>query len=181
MPKRLVDDRQDPAIPLESLPLLEELRKTRGPTPNVLRSLSLSPQALRGFLSLQTALESSLTPRIRDFVALAVSQVNGCRYCLAAHSFNGVRNHRLSDTDVREARVSALGEVKERAAAQFAASVTRMRGKILPVDLQLARNAGFSDGELIEIIALVAQYSLTNLVNNVFDTPLDYSLVESFV
>jgi alkylhydroperoxidase family enzyme len=52
------------------------------------------------------------------------------------------------------------------------------RGKVSDADLAMVRAAGFSDANIVEIIALSAQYMLTNFVNNVFDTEIDFPVVD---
>jgi alkylhydroperoxidase family enzyme len=58
---------------------------------------------------------------------------------------------------------------KRHAAIQFARKVIETFGKVSDADLKASRDAGYTDANLIEVIALLAMYSLTNFLNNVFD------------
>jgi alkylhydroperoxidase family enzyme len=55
------------------------------------------------------------------------------------------------------------------------------RGKVSENDLRAVREAGFSEANIVEIIALAAQFMLTNFVNNAFDTEVDFPVVETEV
>jgi AhpD family alkylhydroperoxidase len=73
---------------------LKVLSQQLGFTPNYFKLMSLSPSTLSGFVALQGALGRTIDARTRDIVALAVSQANGCRYCLSAHSHTAAQfNH----------------------------------------------------------------------------------------
>ncbi len=74
------------AAPAASKPLLDAVEKQLGVVPNLFRLVALSPAALQGFLGLNGALGKALDVRTRERIALAVAQINGCDYCLSAHS-----------------------------------------------------------------------------------------------
>jgi alkylhydroperoxidase family enzyme len=59
-------------------------------TPNLFKIMALSPNALNGWAGLQGALAKTLDAKTRDDIALAVSQVNGCHYCLSEHGMGNV-------------------------------------------------------------------------------------------
>lgn len=63
------------------------------------------------------------------------------------------------------------------AAVAFARKLTQTSGKVATADLDAVRAAGYSDANIVEIIALSAQFMLTNFVNNVFDTEIDFPMV----
>ena len=71
----------------ESQAILAGVGSTLGFVPNVTRLLSLSPIALEAFVGLQKTLSKALDARTRNGLALAVSNPNGCNYCIAIHSF----------------------------------------------------------------------------------------------
>jgi AhpD family alkylhydroperoxidase len=77
------------AAPAAAQPLLEAVKKQLGSAPNLFRITANSPAALEGYLSLNGALaKGALDAATRERIALAVAQVNGCRYCLAAHTIS---------------------------------------------------------------------------------------------
>ena len=75
------------------------------------------------------------------------------------------------DVKTRDSIGLAVSEVKRDAAVQFARKVSETRGKVSDADLKAVRDAGHTDANVMEIVALVAQYSLTNSLNNVCSIP----------
>jgi alkylhydroperoxidase AhpD family core domain len=73
--------------PPESKPILDNVDKMLGFVPNLHRLMSISPNALSGWATLMGSLAKTLDVKTRDGIALAVSEADGCDYCLAAHSF----------------------------------------------------------------------------------------------
>ncbi len=73
--------------PAPSQPLLEAVKKQLGSAPNMFRLISNSPAALEGYLALSGALNKGALPaQTRERIALAVAEINGCNYCLSAHT-----------------------------------------------------------------------------------------------
>src|SRR6185295_17674288 len=78
------------AAPAASRPLLEAVKKQLGVVPSLFRLVSNSPAALEGYLGLMGALNKDKLPApTRERIALAVAELNGCSYCLSAHSYLG--------------------------------------------------------------------------------------------
>lgn len=163
----------DEQTPEASRPMLAGVKKAFGMVPNVFKVLAHSPATLNSYLQFNQANEhSSLTPRQRETVALAVSQHNGCEYCTAVHSLMGSKAGLTAD-ELRSARDGQLD-----AYAGFAREVTASRGKVSDEVLATARSAGLTDAVLIEIIAQVTLLTFTNLLNNVAKTTLDFPAVD---
>lgn len=75
------------AAPAASQPLLQAVKKQLGMAPNLFRLVANSPAALEGYLSLSGALgKGELPAPTRERVALAIAEINGCDYCLSAHT-----------------------------------------------------------------------------------------------
>ncbi len=155
--------------PAGSRPLLESVQRSLGFLPNVFKTLAHAPAALNGYLALSQALaKSSLSAAERETIALAASQTNGCEYCLAAHSvFAGKAG--LDAEAIRGARDGRLN-----ALARFARLVTEHRGQLSHVQLAEARTAGLSDAKIVEVIANVSLLTLTNYLNNLAATEIDF-------
>ena len=164
--------------PEASRPLLEAVQKKIGFAPNIYKLISNSPAALEGTLSLTEALgKGALDARTRERIALAVANVNGCNYCNAAHTAiaGGLKMDTIEITANRKGRSS---DPKAEVAVAFARKVAIFRADVTSTDVQVVRDAGFSDAELVEIVAHVALNTLTNYVNEVFGTPIDFPEVE---
>jgi uncharacterized peroxidase-related enzyme len=166
------------AAPAAAQPLLEAVKKQLGSAPNLFRITANSPAALEGYLSLNGALaKGALDAATRERIALAVAQVNGCRYCLAAHTYLGKNVAKLSDAEIAANRNGHSSDPKADAAVIFARKVTLDRGAVTDADFALVRAAGYSDAEVVEIVAHVALNTLTNYINEVFGTEVDFPAV----
>ena len=163
-------------VPTDSKPTLDVFTKNIGFTPNMLATFALSPIAFNAWATLRRALGKSFDVKTRESISLAVSEVNGCDYCLGAHS-HGAAQARMSADEIILARKGHASDPKRDAAVQFARKVIETRGHVGDADLKAVRDAGYTDANIIEIVALVAMYSLTNFFNNVFDPEKDFPAV----
>ncbi|MEK8029801.1 carboxymuconolactone decarboxylase family protein [Ideonella sp. DXS29W] len=166
--------------PAASKPLLEAVHQKLGVVPNLMKLLGQSPAALEGYLSLSGALDKgTLDVKLRESLALAVAEFNGCDYCLAAHSYIGKNLVKLTDDEIAQARDARALDVRRAAALRFAQRVASERGRVQDSDIAALRSAGFNDAETIEIVLHVALNVLTNYVNNVARTDVDFPRVSS--
>ncbi|MEO7728717.1 MAG: carboxymuconolactone decarboxylase family protein [Burkholderiales bacterium] len=164
--------------PAATRPLLETVNKQLGVVPNLMKVLGNSPAALGGYLSLNGALsKGALGPKTSERIALAIAEINGCGYCLAAHTYLGKNVAKLDDAEIAANRDGTSTDPKADAAVRFAAKVARVRGHVADADVQAVKNAGFSDAEVMEIVVHVALNTLTNYVNEVAQTAIDFPAV----
>src|ERR1700755_3439649 len=98
MPRISVPTRDE--APAESQPILVSVGKQLGFIPNLHRLISPRPPALPGLVGLQGPLSKTLDLKTRDAISLAVSEVNACEYCLAAHSYRAARYARISPEEI---------------------------------------------------------------------------------
>ena len=105
--------------------------------------------------------------------------MNGCDYCLSAHSYLGLNLAKISPEEVALNRKGESGDAKANAAVSFAAKVVRERGHITAADLKAVRDAGFSDGQIVEVLAVTAENIFTNLLNVVAETDIDFPVVHA--
>ncbi|GAB1578006.1 carboxymuconolactone decarboxylase family protein [Bordetella petrii] len=164
-------------LPAESKATLDAFTRNLGFTPNMMAAFAQSPIAFNAWATLLGSLSKALDVKTRDSIGLAVSEVNGCDYCLAVHSYTAQHMARLPADEVVLARKGHANDPKRDAAIQFARRVIETRGKVGDTDLAAVRDAGYTDANIMEIVALVAMYSLTNFFNNVFDTEKDFPAV----
>jgi len=168
------------AAPETSRGSLEAVKKLLGSVPNMFRIIANSPQTLEGYLGLNGALgNGSLDAQTRERIALAVAQVNGCNYCLAAHSYLGTNFAMLSAAEIAANRRGTSGDEKAAVAVGFATKITNSRGKVSDSELQAVRAAGYSDAEIVEIVGHVAVNTFTNYINEVLGTETDFPTVNT--
>lgn len=166
------------AAPAASRPLLEAVHKQLGVTPNLFRLVAVSPHALEGYLSLSGALaKGRLSAATRERIALAVAELNGCAYCLSAHTYLGRNLARLDDAEIEANRRGGSNDPKADAAVRFAAQVVQARGHVSDAELRAVKAAGYDDAEVIEIVQHVALNTWTNYINEVAKTDVDFAAV----
>jgi uncharacterized peroxidase-related enzyme len=150
-----------------------------GMVPNLYRVLGQSPAALTAYLSIGEALQSArLELPLRERIALAISQRNSCHYCLSAHSAIA-RKAGVSPDGIREARTGHATPGREEAAVGLAISLVEKRGWIDDSELASVRSKGLTDGEIVEVVAMVAQLTFSNYTNHLAHTPIDFLLAEN--
>jgi uncharacterized peroxidase-related enzyme len=164
-------------VPAASKPTLDMFTKNIGFTPNMLATFATSPVAFNSWATLLGSLSKTLDVKTRDAIGLAVSEVNGCDYCLTLHSYMAEHMAKLPADEIILARRGRSSDPKRDAAVRFARKVVEARGKVGDADLQAVRDAGYTDAHVMEIVALVALFSLTNFFNNVFDPEKDFPAV----
>jgi uncharacterized peroxidase-related enzyme len=166
--------------PAASQGLLNAVEKQLGRAPNMFRMISNSPAALEGYLGMMGALGKGALPApTRERIALAVSEINGCDYCLSAHSYLGKHLAKLDDAEMTANRDGHSNDAKADAAVRFAVAVTESRGRVDDAALQAVKRAGYSDAQIIEIVQHVALNVWTNYINLVGATEIDFPVVQS--
>ena len=153
------------------------MKKQLGVVPNSFRLLALSPAVLQGLLGLNGALAKALDLKTRERIAIAIAQSNHCDYCLSAHSYIGLNLAKIDAAEIALNRNGASADPKANAAVAFAIKINEERGKVSDADLQAVRAAGFTEGQIVEIIAVVAENIFTNLLNIVAGTEIDFPVV----
>jgi uncharacterized peroxidase-related enzyme len=164
-------------VPADSKSTLDAFTKNIGFTPNMMATFAKSPIAFNAWATLLGSLSKALDVKTRDSIGLVVSEVNGCNYCLTVHSFTAEHMAKLSPEEIILARKGLANDPKRNAAVQFARKVIETRGHVSDADVKAVRDTGFTDANIMEIVALVAMYSLTNFFNNVFDPEKDFPAV----
>ncbi len=151
-----------------------------GSAPNMFRAIANSPQALEGYLAMSGALgKGSLLAPTRERIALAVAEINGCGYCLSAHTYLARNLAKLDDAEITANRNGASNDPKADAAVRFAAIVAIRRGQVTDAEFAAVKAAGYTDAQVIEIVQHVALNIWTNYFNEVFQTEVDFPAVDA--
>lgn len=168
------------AAPAASQPLLNAVKAQLGVVPNLFRLVATSPAALEGYLSLSGALgKGELPAATRERIALAVAEVNGCDYCLSAHTYLARNVAKLDDTEITANRNGVSNDINADAAVRFAVKVTKLRGHVSSEDCQAVKSAGYTDAQIIEMVQHVALNTWTNYINSVAQTVIDFPVVSA--
>src|SRR3974390_2026794 len=175
---RLLPPASIEASPAAAQPLLHAVEKQLGVVPNLFRVVGNSPAALEGYLGLNGALgKGELEAATRERIALAVAEVNACDYCLSAHPYLGKNLAKLSEAEIAANRDGMSTDSKADAAVRFAVKLVKARGHVSDADGQAVKKAGYNDAQVIEIVLHVALNTLTNYVNEVAKTEIDFPVL----
>ena len=161
--------------PSKSQPILQNYVKVLGMVPNFFALISQSPDALKAIADMHATLGKSLGHQTRERIHVMTAEVNGCDYCLSAHTYLAGKLNGLTKEDMELNREGHSTDPKADAALQFAYKVARSRGHIETPDVDAVRAAGFTDAQIVDIVAETAFSFITNLFNNTFKTDIDAS------
>ena len=160
----------------EAAELFGIVKRNIGKVPNVYATIgSNAPAVLAHMLDTGATLaKSSLSRREQEAINLAVSEATGCDYCLAAHTMTGKMAGYTAE-QTRELRSGAYVEdARIDALVKFALQLVQQRGTLDAAAVDALRAAGFDDRQLVEIPLVVSAILLTNMVNRINDTTLDF-------
>jgi uncharacterized peroxidase-related enzyme len=159
--------------------LLGAVENKLGMVPNMFSTLANSLPAIQAYLSFSQILAGgSLPETLREQISLTVGEVNQCDYCVSAHSYLG-RQAGLEESELVDARHGTSTDDKTHAALSFARKIVTDRGHISDEDLAEIRAAGYSEGEIVEIVANVFLNIFTNYFNHIADTEIDFPAVHT--
>jgi uncharacterized peroxidase-related enzyme len=160
-------------VPAASRPALDAAADQLGFVPNMYHGLAATPKALNAWLDLRKAMSTSLDAATRQGIAHVVDEVNGCDYCDAMHTWVSQQMTHLEDDEIARNRGGSSNDTRRSAALAFAREVALRRGKVTDRALDAVRVAGFTDGQILEIVAVVVLFTMSNYFNNVMKTDID--------
>jgi uncharacterized peroxidase-related enzyme len=161
--------------------ILDLSQMTFEEAPNFLKVLAHSLPTLRAYGAAEKSLlNGHLTARFREQIALAVAEINSSNYCLVAHA-NAAKEAGLTEEEIHLARRATASEAKEEALLRFTQEVVLQRGKISDEDFCAVVKAGFSQAEVVEIIANIALNIFTNYLNLVAKTEVNFPMPQVLV
>jgi uncharacterized peroxidase-related enzyme len=153
--------------------IFDNLEKGLGFVPNLFATYAHSENALGNYLALSGA-KTSLNAKQKEVVNLAVSQVNECNYCLAAHTAIGKLNG-FTDSQILELRAGeASFDAKLDALARLARNITENRGATDQEVVANFFNAGWTKENLVDTIVLVGDKTISNYLHRTTDVPVDF-------
>ncbi len=158
--------------------LLAGVEKALGMVPNLMGTLAHSPASLGAYLGFGQALSGGTRGgKLREQIAVSVAGVNSCGYCASAHTALG-KGQGVDEVELARNLEGESEDERTGAALRFARAITQKRGWVSDEDYAAVREAGFGDGEVIEIVAVVAINTFTNYVNHIAQTEIDFPRVE---
>lgn len=147
----------------------EYLKKSRGKVSNIMKVQSLNPDAMKAHLDLYMKImfgKSKLTRVQREMIATLVSKTNNCHYCVLHHGEalkNIAKNEKLLDellSNYEKAKISQ----KDKAMLHYAMKLTNSPADVKKEDIELLRNAGFSDKAILNINLVTSYFNFVNRI-----------------
>ncbi|MEU6370928.1 carboxymuconolactone decarboxylase family protein [Streptomyces sp. NPDC046931] len=166
-------------VPAGAQGILDNIGAQLGFVPNMFKTIASNPTVLDAVVTLQSTMSRVLDAKTRHTIALAVSEANGCAYCLAIHTYVSSELSGMSSDDIDLARAGSSVDPKRAAAARFAQRVVESRGRVSDADLAAVRGAGYTDPQILALVTFAVQALLTNFLNNVNQTDIDVPSVGS--
>lgn len=156
-------------LPEETQKYFDICTEKLGMIPNVLKAYAFDVEKLNAFTAMYNNLmlaPSGLSKLEREMIAVVVSSINKCFYCLVAHG-QAVRqlsgDPALGEAMVMNYRVAKL-DPRQRAMLDFAALMTSASATIEDVDRQKLRDVGFDDRDIWDIANVAGFFNMTNRV-----------------
>jgi uncharacterized peroxidase-related enzyme len=155
--------------------LLAQVQKSLGLTPNMTKVMANSPALLEGYLALSGAVGSGAIPAgVRERLAIATAQLNGCEYCLSAHTYIGAN---IAKVDAAELDNARRGESDDPHVAALLKLSNTIAENVDEVDIKAAREAGVTEEEIGEVVANLALNILTNYFNVLAHVDNDWPII----
>ena len=153
--------------------IFDNLQKALGFVPNLYATYAHSDTALENYLNFANA-KTSLSAKEKEVVNLAVSQVNDCIYCLSAHTaiagMNGFTPEQILELRAGFSTINA----KLDALARLARNITLNRGRTSEDILDNFFTAGYTKANLIDVISLVGDKTISNYIHSTTQIPVDF-------
>ncbi|MBC7596305.1 MAG: carboxymuconolactone decarboxylase family protein [Kineosporiaceae bacterium] len=158
--------------------LLDQVQKGLGLVPNMTKVMANSPALLKGYLALSAAVGSGSIPAaVRERLAISTAQLNGCEYCLSAHSYIGGNIAKVDAAGLDAARRSESSDPHVGALLKLSQAIAENAGDVDDDAIGAARAAGVTDAEIGELVANLALNILTNYFNVLANVENDWPVV----
>jgi uncharacterized peroxidase-related enzyme len=158
--------------------LLAQVKSALGLLPNMTKVMANSPTLLKAYLALASAVgDGILSAGVRERLAISAAQLNGCQYCLSAHTYIGANIAKVDPAELDAARKAHSDDPHVAALLQLSNEIAETNGDVGPEALRLARERGVTDQEIGEVVANLALNVLTNYFNVLADVENDWPVV----
>lgn len=171
-----VPSRED--ISANNQEIFDNLKKGLGMVPNLYAVMALSDTALGNYLAFQNA-KTTFSNKEKQAVNLVVSQVNECLYCQSAHTLLGTMNGLTEEQTIEIRKGGAAFDLKLNALVSLAKEITDKKGFISEGALNNFVNAGYTKGQIVELVMLVAEKSVMNYLHAITKMDIDFPVAKS--
>ncbi len=160
-------------LPAETQAYFDLCQEKLGLVPNVLKAYAFDIEKLGAFTGMYNHLmlgPSGLTKLEREMIAVVVSSMNKCFYCLVAHgqAVRAMGSPELGEQMVMNWRTADLSP-RQHAMLTFSEKLTEASSRVTEADRQALRDAGFTDRDIFDIASVAAFFNMTNRVASATD------------
>tara|TARA_R110000851_G_scaffold1772_4_gene6925 strand:+ start:935 stop:1483 length:549 start_codon:yes stop_codon:yes gene_type:complete len=164
-------------VSINNQAIFDNLKKAVGFVPNLYAYYAKNETALGDYLTLQNR-KTTLKAREKEVINLVVSQYNGCNYCLAAHTQIGKMNGFTEDQILEIRTGNASFDNKLDALAKFVLATVKNRGRASEEVKEQLFDAGYTEANLIDVVIVIGDKTISNLIHNLADFEIDFPLAE---
>ncbi|WMI64113.1 carboxymuconolactone decarboxylase family protein [Aestuariibaculum sp. YM273] len=157
--------------------IFDNLNKALGFVPNLYATMAYSDNGLGRYLNFQNA-KTSFSNKEKEAINLIVSQINGCVYCLSAHTVIGKMNG-FTDAQLIEIRKGKSEHPKLNALVKLASEITERKGNTSEEALDEFFTQGYTKEHLVDLILQVSDKTAMNYLHNLTKVPVDFPLAET--
>jgi len=157
--------------------LFEQMEKSFGKVPNLYNVMAHAEYALEAYLALEGS-QTSLSTREVEAVNLVVSQVNQCIYCLSAHTLIARSVGITEELSLAIRSGATPSDLKLDALVKLAKAITEERGHIDGRLLATFFETGYTKENLVDLIMLIGDRTISNLLHAITDVPVDFPLAK---
>jgi uncharacterized peroxidase-related enzyme len=161
----------------ENKSIFDTLTKALGFVPNLYATIAHSENGLAKYLAYQGA-KTSLSNKEKEAVNLVVSEVNGCIYCKSAHTVLGKMNG-FTEEEILNLRSGSSSNHKLNALVALAKEITEKKGRVSDASLEAFYNAGYNEGNLVDVILQISDKIAMNYLHNLTEIPVDFPLAKA--
>ncbi|MCF7560707.1 carboxymuconolactone decarboxylase family protein [Sabulilitoribacter multivorans] len=162
----------------DSKQIFDSIKKQIGMLPNVYAVTGYSSESLALHINMTNkAGKGSFSNKELEAIKLAVSQVNGCHYCLSAHTAIAKMNG-FTDEEALSFRQLTSNNSKLNVLTRLAAEIVTNRGRASEELLEEFYNLGYSEKALVDLVLVITDITFTNYLNEVAKVPIDFPKVE---
>lgn len=158
----------------ESRQIFENIERSIGMLPNIYAVFGNSANALSAYLTFSEQLKkSNFNAKEREAIFLAVSEANGCNYCLAAHTALGKMNG-FTEGETFELRKGIINDKRLNVLTNLAKSIVENRGKADESIVDSFFALGYDSEDLVDFVGLVIEKTYTNYIGRLAKPEIDF-------
>lgn len=163
----------------QSRQIFEGIEKTVGILPNIYAVIGNSANALGSYLTFSEAQKNgSFNAKEREAIFLAVSEENGCNYCLAAHTAIAKMNG-FSEDETLELRAGTIDDRKLNVLTNLSKSIIANRGRADENLIMEFYETGYDEKALVDLVALVVDKTFSNYIGRLAKPEIDFPAVKT--